>query len=340
VSTRRRILVIGSGKRVTQAALPVLDRAREEFELLGIVSRTPKTIHSEGHEHQVESLETITAELLASVDIIYMVVAKPAVPTLLARLARFDLSRIEMLIETPVMLFRHLGHLKRLAPFRSVWVSEDTTTMPCFDPLRSNPDIGDVQSVHFERSAYAYHGLAMVKTVLGGGPVRRARQRQLPGGLRERRITMQNGREAVIIDPRDYSLGQMTFTGSRRTCADNQHEEHLLIEPILEAKRCLGFRAGDLECRLDEGEASLIGEPGDGDGLTAWIDGMKRIGFLRLLRSIAAGRGAYPLEEAVEDAVVDYHLEKLGRYYRTPLTDPRSGLARLSYSILTRLAGR
>jgi hypothetical protein len=70
------------------------------------------------------------------------------------------------------------------------------------------------------------------------------------------------------------------------------------------------------------------------------MDGMKRVGFLRLLRSIAGGAGGYPLDEALEDAVVDYHLERLGRYRSTPLTNPRARLARLSYKWITRLAGR
>ena len=43
------------------------------------------------------------ATSLAGVDLVYMVVAKPAVPGVLARLAQFDLSGTDLLIETPVM---------------------------------------------------------------------------------------------------------------------------------------------------------------------------------------------------------------------------------------------
>ena len=38
--------------------------------------------------------------------------------------------------------------------------------------------------------------------------------------------------------------------------------------------------------------------------------------------------------------MVDYHLEKLGRYRSTPLTRPDAPLARLAFAALTRLAGR
>ena len=64
------------------------------------------------------------------------------------------------------------------------------------------------------------------------------------------------------------------------------------------------------------------------------------VGFLALAARIAAGHGAYPLSDAVEDSVVDYHLEKLGRYRSTPFTRPDAPLARFAFSALTRLTDR
>jgi hypothetical protein len=75
-------------------------------------------------------------------------------------------------------------------------------------------------------------------------------------------------------------------------------------------------------------------------GVTVWMEGQKRVGFLRLLQSIAAGEGAYPLEQAVDDTVADYHLERIGRYTPNPFTSPRSGLGRLLLKVLTKLARR
>ena len=64
----RRILIIGSGKRVCEAALPVIARTDGEFELDGIVSRTPKSIEADGRTHPVLGLETLTQERLAGID--------------------------------------------------------------------------------------------------------------------------------------------------------------------------------------------------------------------------------------------------------------------------------
>lgn len=342
MSAPLRILVIGSGERVRKAALPVFERA-PGFELAGVVSRTPKTIESDGRSYNVLGLETLTPERLTEIDLIYMVVKKPAVPAVLRTLAATDLSRLDLLIETPVMLVRHLGHRKLLELFRNVWVSEDCQTLPCFDAVQSLVEagaIGELRSARFDRSGYAYHGMAMVKATLGPGSIRRARQVRFAGGLRERTVHLTNGRHATIIDPRDYSLGTMIFEGTKGSIADGEMTSHHRLEALLDQDRCIGFRAGACRRELTAPELELIGSPAAGPGVTAWMDGMKRVGFLALMARIRAGQGAYPLSSAIEDSVVDYYLEKIGRYLATPFTRPDAALPRLAFSLLTKACDR
>lgn len=337
-----RVLLIGSGKRVIEAALPVFRRA-PGYEIAGLASRTPKTITSEGDEFEVHGLDTLTRERLSEVDLVYMVVAKKAVPSVLRQLVDTGADALDLLIETPVMLVRHLGHRSLVEAFRNAWVSEDCTTLPCLDAARdcvASGAIGALESATFDRSGYAYHGVAMVKTALGGGPIRRARQRQIAGGLRERRYVVADGREAVVRDPRDYALGTLTFHGAAGELSDRDGADGLRLEAVTDSKRCLAFRAGDARRELTETEVELMGTRGEGVGVTAWMDGMKRVGFLKLAARIAAGEGAYPLSDAVEDSVVDYHLEKLGRYRSTPFTQPDAPLARFAFAALTRLTDR
>ena len=45
------------------------------------------------------------------------------------------------------------------------------------------------------------------------------------------------------------------------------------------------------------------------------------------------------LAQALEDTVVHYHLEKLGRYFPNPFTSPHLASARLCLRVLTRLSG-
>ena len=337
-----RVLLIGSGKRVVEAALPVFRRA-EGYTIDGVVSRTPKTIRSEGVDVEVRGLDTLTRARLSEVDLVYMVVAKPAVPGALRRLAEVGADRLDLLIETPVLLVRHLGHRRLVEAFRNAWVSEDCATLPAFDAARehfASGAAGPLERVTFDRSAYAYHGVAMAKAALGGGPVRGARQRALPGGLRERTVKVADGRVATLIDPRDYAAGTMTFHGATGALSDRPADGAARLEAVVAGGRCVAFRAGDARRELTPAEVELMGAPKEGVGVTAWMDGMKRVGFLALAERVRRGLGAYPLRDAIEDSVVDYHLEKLGRYVPTPLTRPDAPLARLAFSVLTRLAGR
>ena len=111
------------------------------------------------------------------------------------------------------------------------------------------------------------------------------------------------------------------------------------LAAVVEDGACTGFRIGDTHTTLGAAERSLMGAPLEGDGVTAWMAGMKRVGFLRLLEAVAEGRGAHPLDLAVEDTLVDYYLEKLGRYVSTPVTSPYSPLTRLGLRLMTRLSG-
>ncbi|MFT7485914.1 MAG: putative dehydrogenase, partial [Candidatus Paceibacteria bacterium] len=220
--TTKRLLVIGSGERVRKAALPVFERS-EGFDIEGIISRTPKTIEADGKEYPVLGLDSLTRERLSGIDLIYMVVKKGAVPGLLATIAKLGPTHVDLLIETPVMLVRHLGHRKRLDCFRNVWVSEDCETLPCWDAVKgllASGALGDLRSITLDRSAYAYHGMAMVKSILGGRAIRSAHQTTIQNGLRERRITVDNGLSALVVDPRDYSLGTLLFEGTSATLAD------------------------------------------------------------------------------------------------------------------------
>ncbi|MDP6386096.1 MAG: hypothetical protein QGI93_07870, partial [Planctomycetota bacterium] len=86
-------------------------------------------------------------------------------------------------------------------------------------------------------------------------------------------------------------------------------------------------------------EASLTaGDPEDAS-VIARHEAMKRVGLLGVLRNVRDGGMGYPLTAAVEDTVVDYWLERLGRYRATPVTDPGAPLARCLLSVLSRLGG-
>lgn len=324
----RRLFIVGSGQRVRETALPALE-AGSDWECAGIASRQAKTIASAQREYTVSALDTLNASRLADVDLIYLVVAKHAVPRVLEQLAPLVSSACELLIETPVMLFKHLGHLDRLNAFRRTWVSEDCFTLPCWDPLRATNE--SFTSVHFEHSAYAYHGFAMARAVLGNDRVRSASSNRAG-----RNVQFTGGASFTTREPRDYSVRRLVIEGTGTPIADHDPgRAHRRLAALESAGELHGFRLDDEEFQLDAPERAVVGRPASGPGMFRWMDGMKRVGFMRLLERLAAGQPGYALEDALEDAVVDYWLHRARRYRATPLTDPRRGPARFSYRLLT-----
>lgn len=153
---------------------------------------------------------------------------------------------------------------------------------------------------------------------------------------------MENGSRGLVVEPRDYGAGRFLVSGSAGSLSDFATREpgNLLIEAVHEGDRCAGFRAGDFRVLLDEGERSLMARDAPAASVTARMESLKRVGFLRLLRRIHAGTGAYSVADALDDMVVDYALERLGRYVASPLTRPSSPAAAALYSALGLLARR
>jgi len=338
----RRVWILGSGKRVQDAAIPAIRRASDAYTLQGVLARTAKTITVEGEDVQVTPLADLKPDDLQPGDLIFSAVAKKSVPDVLTTLGKLGVSEVDLLIDTPVLLYKHMGCLGLLEPFRSVWVSEDTTTLPCWDPVRAciaAGEIGALRRVVLDRSAYAYHGFAMGKALFGNSFVKAARRWN---SEKRRGVLFENGGELEIRDPRDYSVGRIRIEGTTAVISDTPDTCEQLLAATLENDECVGFRVGAHEARLTDLERSLMGAP-QGDptaGVTVWMEGMKRVGFLRLLRAIESGAGAYPLEQAIDDTVSDYHLERVGRYAPNPFTSPRSGLGRLLLRVLTKVARR
>ncbi len=342
----RGVLVIGTGKRARETALPAFQRLPGEFELRGVFARRAKELEVGGRRYSVRAAETLCAEALAGVDLVYLAVAKDAVPEVLARLAALPVQGVDLLIDTPVVRFKHFRHVARLARFRAAWVAEDCVHLPWIEPVRralAAGAIGRPRGVLFTRSAYAYHGLATTKALLGESRVRRAR-RLRDGELVRRRVWLAGGTEAWMVEPRDYSAGRIAVLGTEGAIADYAIDpppggRHLALAPVLRGGQVVALRVGDEQLAFDDDERELLAGDAPELGLTGRMEAWKRVGFLRLLRSVARGAGGYPLADALEDMVVDYHLEKLGRYRATPLTDPRRPLAQGLLRLLTRASG-
>jgi hypothetical protein len=351
-----RILIVGSGKRVRETALPALHRISARLEVRRIFARTQKTLDVEGHRYEVEPIAALDARAVADADLVYVAVGKDAVPRVLAHLTALDVARVDILIDTPVVRFKHFRHSALLARFRNAWVAEDCAYLPWFDVVReacARGPLGPLKREVFDRSAYAYHGLASAKALFGSDAIvsgRKARS-SAPTGNARRVLDLRGGGRVEIIEPRDYSVGCVVIEGERGVASDrpldaraladlrSPHTSASAIEVLSGDGECRGFRIANVETHLDADESSLtVGAPSNAS-LTARMEAMKRVGFLRLLRAIAEGRGAYPIASGIDDMVVDYYLEKLGWWRSTAITSPSAGLGRALLGAVSRLGG-
>ena len=253
-------------------------------------------------------------------------------------------ERVEFLKEVETKAEAQRSNIDKLKGYRNTWVPEDCAYLPWIPPVRAAIEagaIGDLQELQLFRSAYAYHGLATAKAVLGESRVVDGRRHQAREGLRERHIQLGRGHRALIVEPRDYALGHIRVLGSAGGISDQRdlHPGDLHIEVETSDATCRAIRVGDHIEHLSEAEASLTEGDEAGTSVIARQEAMKRVGLLRLLCDVHAGKGGYPLEQAVDDMVIDYYLEKLGRYVSTPITNPRSALARGMLKIMSRLGG-
>lgn len=335
----RRVWIVGAGKRVRETALPAFVSLGRDVEIAGILARSARDLGIGGVEYAIRPLETLRAEDFVDGDIVYVAVGKDAMPSVLTTLSGFDRSRLELLIDTPVLKIKHLRFAPLLEGWQRASVAEDVVHLPWIETMRAAA--GDVRSVTFDRSAYAYHGLAQSKAVCGADRVVRARRVKSGEGTSRREIELSNGTRALVLDPRDYSRGRVIVEGSRGRVTDRVEpgEDAIALELVLENGRCVGFRARDFTARLADAEIALQSAESSGTTVIARMESMKRVAFRRLAAEVVAGRGGYPIASGLDDMAVDWCLERFGRWTAGGMCDVRRPFARTLWAGIGRFAG-
>ncbi|MCK6448584.1 MAG: hypothetical protein L6Q99_19505 [Planctomycetes bacterium] len=340
----RRVWIVGAGKRVKETAVPAFLAAREHFEIAGVLGRNARNETLGGATFAVRELAKLDASAFSENDLAYVAVGKQAVPEVLGRLARLGPERFDLLVDTPVLLLKHFRHAELFGRFRNVWVAEDCFYLPWLDVVReelASGELGPLVEARFLHAAYAYHGFATLKALFGVERIRSARRKRIADGFR-RTATIDSQRRGVIVEPRDYAKGWIELHCAKGAIGERGHVPPggRELAPVLDGRDCVGFRVGERDVRLAPREVELARGPEPGAGVTARQEALKRVGFLRLVEAIAAGRGGYLLETGLDDMLVDYALEKSGRWHANALTSIDSKLARTFYSTLSRVVGR
>ena len=340
-----KLAVIGAGKRVQSDVLPVLATLSEQVELVAVGARSTRTVDFAGRPLPITALDELIADgTLAACDVVYVVVAKGSVPAVVARLAAGGVTAPTLLLETPGLLLKHLGHLGKLAPFERVAMAEDCSRLPWLDVVsaaEADGTLGPLQHVLLDRSAWRYHGMALMKALFGRASVRWARRVGRGDGARVE-VHYSGGRSGVMVETRDYDAGHLVLTGAHGVVSDAPElvPDATALQLVPGDWESLELHLGDHVSVLPAEEAGLLSGFQSGDRVTAHTHGMKRIGLRRLLLTLAAGGDAWPLSEGLDDMLVDALLEKARVYLGTPATAMTSPLGRALVSTLMRPLAR
>jgi len=330
------VWIVGAGKRVRETALPAFLSLPGRIEIAGVFARSARDLDAAGRKFAIRALADARATEFAAGDIVYVAVGKDAMPSVLQQLTTFDRAQLELLIDTPVLKMKHLRHAVLLHGWRRATVAEDVVHLPWIETVRAAS--GDVRSVTFDRSAYAYHGVAQSKALCGSRLVR-ARRTKLGSGSARRELEFDNGARAVVIEPRDYAVGRVVVESARGTFADRFEggESGVQLTPIVESGACVGFRIGDITTRLAPEEIALAAGPPADTSVIARMEPLKRVAFRRLAAELSDGRGGYSIADGLEDMSVDWFLERFGAWKSGGFRDLRNGRAVRVWSAIGRL---
>ena len=331
--TKKSVLIIGSGKRVREAALPAL-QCLPDVSIDKIYARTAKEVTVGSQKYGVQDIEELQAGDIAAVDLIYMAVKQPGVVAVLKRLSAFDLSETDLLIETPVMPVTELSHLNLFEKFRNVWVAEDCTRLPCFDVLKGKT----VTNVVLDQSGYKYHAIALLKTLTGSSHIFSATRENSGNGKTCDRIVFDNGQEARIISPRDYKNGSFSFDFNGKKFSDSSSIQNAVVvmKPVLEGSECIGFKfeGNGSTVQLNSEEMKLLGTWELGTTISAKMHDLKRAGLYRMFKDILEGKGSYRFEAAIRDMTISFYLDNCGFYRNNAFMQPEKTIGRYGAKVV------
>lgn len=162
-----RVLIIGSGKRVQNNFIPAFKMLPEEFDLVGIHSKTKEHYESVAARFGLNPVATLTPELYDNVDVVAVSVPMMLWPIFLPMMSA-RAKDLTLIIDTPLIL-HSLSLYGTLSCFKKVVVTEDYISFPAFTLLReiaASGVLGEITKVRLVKNGFRYHGTSLVRSFL------------------------------------------------------------------------------------------------------------------------------------------------------------------------------
>ena len=242
---RLRVLLVGAGRRAQNNYLPILRYLATEFDVRGIHSRTQERLNDVAGRWDVPAVASLGAIDPQAFDVVAVSVPTAQNPNVLRQLLAHA-AQLHLVIDTPIAANpREHGEIAPLlARFRSVTVTEDYMNFPPFTLLRqfaASGRIGQVRALTLNNIGFMYHGLALIRSFVGFGPVVAASRHQIGADAWVVSYEFPGEFRASVIGPyRRHTAGGLTLDGTDGTVTEfpadleGARKPTYLLRPVLE----------------------------------------------------------------------------------------------------------
>jgi hypothetical protein len=219
-AAKRRVLLVGAGRRIQNNFLPVLACLADAFEVRGIHSRTPAALARVADHWRVPAIGGLAETDLARFDVAVVSVPTPQNGNVLKQL-QANAADLDLVIDTPIAwtMREYAETAPLLKTFRSVTVAEDYMNFPRFSLIRQvvkSGVIGELRSITLHNIGFLYHGLALIRSFVGFDPVLSAWSKPLGGHACVVGYAFAGGFSAAVVGPyRRHTSGGIFVEGSK-----------------------------------------------------------------------------------------------------------------------------
>ena len=168
---RKRVLLVGAGRRGQNAFLPIFRCLEHLFDLRGIVARNAERLAPVARKWELPAITNLDDYDLSEIDLVVMSVATNQNANVLRKLLPHA-GHLHVVIDTPIAWSRQeMGEIAPLlAQFAGATVAEDHMNFPFHTIARTavaDGVIGVPRSVTLLNIGYLYHGLAIIRSFAG-----------------------------------------------------------------------------------------------------------------------------------------------------------------------------
>jgi len=270
---KRRVLLVGAGRRIQNNFLPALTCLENAFQVVGIVSKTHSTAIKVADRWLVPAIARLSDVDFSRVDVVVVSVPTAQNANVLREL-QAPADNLDLVIDTPIAwnLKEHADITPLLSRFRRVIVTEDYMNFPRFSLVRDAVQqglIGALVSMTLYNIGYLYHGLALIRSFTGFGPVLNSRRTPLSSSASVVTYELADKFSAHVVGPyRRHTAGGLLVQGTKG----------LITEfPVDRALAGQGKRSYVLSNVLTDGVLSGVALQGDDGEISIDLPDMVRM---------------------------------------------------------------